>query len=109
MENCYICTNHYSQGGKCYENKDNCLFFIEEPRGKMVRTTLTFELNCNAETSIISYNRKIIIEDKGKYIEMTVIRINWFNLKNMTCNVDVEYHENEMPSFERKKLFQIIR
>ena len=33
---CYTCKKHLSQGGKCYENSKNCLFYEKEPRGKMI-------------------------------------------------------------------------
>lgn len=105
---CRTCKKHYSQVGRCMGNKENCLFYENEPRGKMIRTTLSFEMNNMAETPIIKYNSKVIFEDNGKDIEMTIIKINWINLKTMICNVDVEYHENEMPHFEKVKMFKIV-
>lgn len=107
--NCNTCKKHYTQSGKCTENKKNCLFYEEEPRGKMIRTTLSFEMDNRAETPIIKYNSKVIFEEDGKDIEMAIIKINWINLKTMICNVDVEYHENEKPHFEKIKMFTIVK
>ena len=39
---------------------------------------------------------------------MTVIKINWINLRDMLCNVSADYHENEMPRFEKTKKFNVV-
>lgn len=112
MDECLICKKHYSQGGKCIENKKNCLLFDEEPKGKMVRGNFTINIfnNGNAETPILKYDSKIVINDGGKNIEMTVIKINWINLSTGMCNISADYHENEMPKCEiKKKKFKIIK
>lgn len=106
---CLTCKKHYSQSGRCMEEKRNCLLYEHEPRGKMCRTTFTFKMASNAETPIIKYNSKVTIEDKGRTVEMTIIKINWINLEKMTCNVDAEYHENEKPHFEKVKIFRVVR
>ena len=107
---CLICKNHYSQGGKCSAEKKNCLLFEEEPRGKMIRTDLSFGIDVEPETPIIKYNSKVVFDDEnGKTIEMVVIKINSLDLDKRICNVTVEYHENEKPIFERKKLFRLIK
>ena len=41
---CLTCKKHWSQGGRCSENVRNCLHYEEEPRGKMVRTELSFRM-----------------------------------------------------------------
>lgn len=105
---CETCKKNYTQGGKCVENKKNCLFYEEEQRGKMIRTSFTFALDSRAETPIIKYNSKVIFEDDGKDIEMTIIKINWINLETMMCNVDAEYHQNEIPRFEKLKMFKLV-
>ena len=106
---CLTCKKHYSQGGKCMLEKRNCLLYEHEPKGKMCRTSITFEMVSNAETPIFKYNSKVNFEDKGRTIEMTIIKINWINLKEMTCNVDAEYHENEKPYFEKIKMFKVVK
>lgn len=106
---CCTCKRHYTQGGKCYENAKNCLFYQEEPRGKMISTSLTFEMNSEAKTPEIRPGSQVIFEEKGKEIEMTVEKINWINLKNMMCNVNVAYHEQEQPKFEKVKRFKIVK
>lgn len=55
---CDTCKKSYSQGGRCMENKKNCLHYEEEPRGKMIRTTLSFRLDSSAETPIIRYGSR---------------------------------------------------
>lgn len=35
---CLTCKKHYTQGGKCSLEHDNCLLYENEPRGKMIRT-----------------------------------------------------------------------
>lgn len=111
MENeCLICKKHYSQGGNCRAEKRNCLLFVEEPRGKMIRTDLSFDIDVETETPIIKYSSKVVFNDgKNKTIEMIIIKINSLNLAKRKCNVTVEYHENEKPIFERKKLFRLIK
>lgn len=106
---CDTCKKHYSQGGRCMENKKNCLYYEEEPRGKMIRTTLSFCLDSSAETPIIKYGSKVIFDDNGKSVEMTIIKINWINLETMICNIDAEYHEMEKPRFEKRKNFKIVK
>ena len=105
---CVTCKRHFTQSGKCSDNKKNCLFYENEPRGKMIRTHFTFEMTDIADTPIIKSGSKVIFEDKGKNIEMTIARINWINLKSMICNVDAYYHENEQPYFEKMKIFKIV-
>lgn len=107
-EECLTCKKHYSQGGKCWENKRNCLFYEVEPRGKMVRTNITFGIDVSAETPVLKYNSHIAFEEDGETIEMVCIKINWVNLKTRRCNIDAEYHENEKPRFEKRKMFKII-
>lgn len=109
MTDCLICKRHYSQGGRCCENRKNFLGFEKEPRGKMIRTSLTFYIDSRAETSFIKYGEKIRFDDNGQTFEMVVVKINWINLEKMVFNVDVDYHETEMPTFEKKKKFKIIR
>ena len=105
---CLTCKKHYTQNGKCREEKKNCFYYDEEPRGKMVRTTFTFKLDSSAKTPIIKYGSKVVFEDNNYEIEMTIIKINWINLETMMCNVDAEYHKNEMPRFEKIKQFKVI-
>lgn len=50
---CSECQHHYSQNGKCIENKNNCLYYLEEPRGKMLRTNFSFTILADAETPVI--------------------------------------------------------
>jgi hypothetical protein len=110
MDNeCLICKKHYSQSGKCSSDRKNCLLFEEEPRGKMIRTELTFSIDAEPETPLIKYNSKVAFEDKGKAVEMTIIKINWLDLSRRICNVTAEYHEKEMPYFERKAMFKLVR
>lgn len=111
MDDCLICKKHYTQNGKCSCNKKNCLLFEEEPRGRMVRGDFKFSIfGEEKETPILKYNSKIMIEEHGKSIELTVIKINWINLNTGICSVSADYHESEMPKCEkRKKIFQIIK
>ena len=106
---CLICKKHYSQSGKCSAEKKNCLLFDAEPRGKMIRTELTFSIDTDPETQIIKYNSKAVFDDRGKTVEMIVIKINWLDLNRRMCNITAEYHENEKPYFERKSMFKLVR
>lgn len=108
MPDCFICKKHYSQGGGCCTSRKNCGAFEEEPRGRMLRTSLTFKIDSNADTSIIKPGGKIIFDDNGQSAEMQVVKINWIDLKKMSCNVDADYHENDMPRFEKKKRFKVL-
>ena len=93
---CLTCKKHFSQGGRCFENVRNCLHYEEEPRGKMVRTELTFRIDADVETPVIKFGEKILVSD------------NWINLRDMLCNVSADYHENEMPRFEKTKKFNVV-
>lgn len=90
------------------DKKRNCLMYENEPKGKMVMTSLSFLMDSSAETQIIKYGSKVVFDDNGKDVEMTIIKINWINLETMICNVDAEYHENEKPYFEKRKMFKIV-
>lgn len=106
---CYTCKRHYSQGGKCWENAKNCLFYEKEPRGRMVKTEVKFEMDSRAETPIIKAESKVIFEENGRELEFTIKKINMIDMKTMTCSVEAEYHENEMPKFEKMKKFKAVR
>lgn len=106
---CLTCKKHFSQGGYCCKNKYNCLWYDEEPRGRMIRTNINFEIVSGVETPIIRPGENVIIDDSGQEIEMGILRINWINLDTMLCNVSVCYHESESPRFERKKMFKIVK
>ena len=106
---CLTCKKHISQSGRCYENKRNCLLYENEPRGKMVRTNITFEIGGDYETKLIKFGNPIILDENGKTIEMVCININWVNLEKMLCNITAEYHENEAPKFEIKKKLKVIK
>lgn len=105
---CLTCKKHYSQGGYCYEKKKNCLFYEDEPRGKVLRTDFTFKMNCNAETPVIKYGSKLLITENCKDIVITVIKINWINMETFLCNVDANYYENEQPRCEKIKKFKVV-
>ena len=77
---CSRCQHHYSQNGKCMENKNNCLFYLEEPRGKMLRSNFSFTILEDAETPVIK---------PGSIIEAF-------------------YHEKEAPISVRRKNFRVI-
>ena len=74
----------------------------------MVRTELTFHMDADAETPMIRFGEKILFSDGSGGVEMTVIKINWINLQDMLCNITAEYHENEMPRFEKEKKFNVV-
>lgn len=105
---CLTCKKHWSQGGRCSGNVRNCLHYEEEPRGKMVRTELSFRMDAEAETPVVRFGEKILVSDGSKAVEMTVVKINWVNLRDMLCNVSADYHENEMPRFEKEKKFKAL-
>lgn len=112
MDECLICKKHYTQGGKCCCDKKNCLLFEEEPKGKMIRGEFQIDIFDSeyAETPIIRNGSKITIDDKGNYIEMTVMEIDWINLKTGRCCIAADYHENEMPRCEKKKkIFKVVK
>lgn len=106
---CTTCKKHYTQGGNCREQKQSCLFYDEEEKGKMIQTTFSFKMDSLAETPIITQGSKVMIQDNSCNIEITIIRINWINLKTMMCNVDAYYHENEKPHCEKIKSFKIVK
>lgn len=111
FDECLTCKKHYTQDGKCMENKRNCLMYENEPRGKKVRTKVTFEFNVYPppEQPIIAFGKKIIFEEDGKEFEAVCIKINWINLETGLCNIDIDYWENEKPRFEKKKMFKIVK
>lgn len=111
MDECLICKKHYSQGGKCCCRKKNCLLFEEEPRGKVIRAEFIINIfdSGNVETPILKYNSKIVIDDNGRNIEMTAIKINWINVNTGMCSIFADYHESEIPRCEVKKIFKLIK
>ena len=106
---CLTCKRHYTQNGNCTEGKKNCLFYEEEPRGKMIRTNFSFKLENFAETPIIKSGAKMLFEEDNKTIEMIIISINWINLKTMMCNVNAKYYENNAPRFVKMKKYKIVK
>lgn len=108
-DECLICKKHYTQGGTCYLTKQNCLMFDLEPKGKMIRTNFTFSIDVVPDTPVIQSYSKVIIDDKGKDVEMIIIKINRIDLNKRLCSVTAEYHEKDKPYFERKKLFKLVK
>lgn len=111
MEECVTCKKHYTQGGDCYEyRRKNCLLYEYEPKGKMISTKIKFPIDSTLdfETPIIKSGEKIVLEDKGNAVEALVNRVVLINLDERCCLIEISYHENEMPSFEMKKLFRIV-
>lgn len=109
---CLTCKKHYTQGGKRYlgQEHDNCLLYENEPRGKMIRTKVVFDIDVdNPETPIIKSGQKILCEEDGKTIELTCAKINWLDLETRRCDIDAYYHENEKPKFEIMKMFEIVK
>lgn len=108
---CLICKRHYTQSGTCQEfMKNNCIMFEEEPRGKMIRTNVGIRMIADAETPIIKKDALIKFEDGyNRIVELRIIKINSIDLNNQICSVVAEYHENETPSFERKKWFTLVK
>ena len=74
-----------------------------------MRTTFSFEMISDAENTLIKQGEKLIINDSGKEIEITIIKINWVDMENMVCNVTGMYHENEEPMHEKIKKFRVVR
>lgn len=112
MSECLICKNHYTQGGKCHLERKNCLLFEEEPRGKMLRGKFQIDIfeSEYAETPILKYGSKIRVDDNGICVDMTVIKVNWINLRTGKCRISADYHEKEMPRCEKKKkIFKVVK
>ena len=107
-EECLKCKKHHSQWGNCYLNKPNCLLYEEEARGKMVRADFSFNIDVRAETPLLKHGSKVKFDDRGKDIHMVIVKINSLNLERRICNITAEYHENERPFIESKKLFRLV-
>lgn len=110
MDECLICKNHYSQDGKCYGGHLNCISFVEEEKGRMIRSAFQFEVTNHAETPIIEKGNYITFTEKsGRSYDIRVVNINWVNMDNMTICVEGDYHEKEMPKKELIKHFRIVK
>lgn len=107
---CLTCKQHFSQGGECFVNKNNCLFYKNEPRGKMIYTKVKILIDSprSFETPVIESGAKIVLEDKGKALEVFVTKVISINLNDRHCDIEISYHEKEMPSFEKRKLFRTV-
>jgi hypothetical protein len=66
-------------------------------------------MKSDAENTLIKQGEKMIIDNPGKEIEITIIQINWVDMGNMVCNVTGKYHENEEPMHEKIKKFRVVR
>lgn len=91
MDECLICKKHFSQGGKCNGNRRNCLAFEEEPRGKMIYTTLDIEF-CPEMPVWVKYNEKVILADDREFTILDIIAVNFAEnfVRVRGC-----YHESE--------------
>lgn len=106
---CLICKHHFTQSGKCNEEKRNCLQFENEVRGEIVYKTVIFEIP-------YPYSKKIEIGKKYKFIgdsqefEAEVISISYIDFTKQTMRIKIAYHANDWISKEdRKKYFSIIK
>ena len=107
---CLECKKYMMQPeGKCHGKQNPCIHFERDPRGKMVRTKVRVPLSSNSHTKMIKPGELMVLSDKGKSLECIVRHINDVNLDNMTVSVEIDYHEKEMPVFEKKKLFRILK
>lgn len=108
---CDTCVNAFSHGGICRERKNNCLFYKNDIRGKLISKTFTFEMGCGADTKIIKKGEKIALEDNDVPFEATVLKILQINLEKMLCTIQCEYYENEriLSREQKKNRFQVVK
>lgn len=90
-------------------NKRNCLLFEEEPRGKKVRTKLAFHIDPDVETHLIKPFSAIRLEEGEKTEEITVIEILYIDLEKWIIAIEGEFYQNEMPVFQKKRMFRIVK
>lgn len=107
-EECFVCKKHYTQGGRCSENRINCLLFDKELRGKKIRGTFRFVMDRDTETKVIKPLTIIQFIENGREFEAEVIKINHVDMEKWMMSIDVDYYELEMPKFEKKKLFKVV-
>lgn len=108
-ESCQTCKKYYMQGGKCCENRKNCLFYEREPRGRIIRDTFVFHYSQYAETELIKTGEIIHFEDDKRHFDAEIIKINYINMKTGYISVEAAYHENERPRLKKRKLFKRVK
>lgn len=106
---CLICKKHYIQEGSCSLGVKNCLYFEEEPRGKMVRTKIKIFISEYATTPILKSGSIIELTDYGRVYKCRVVKILEVNMQDYSVVLEMDYHENQKPKSEKKKLFKIIK
>lgn len=101
MGECLICKKHFSQGGKCKGNLRYCRGFEEEPRGKMIYTTLNIEFFPEMPV-FMKRNEKVILSDNREFTILDIIAVNF--VENFV-RVRGCYHESEKtPEVRRNEL-----
>lgn len=106
---CLICKKHYTQGGSCSHKVRNCLCFEEEPRGKMIRTRIKVFMYEDATTTLVKSRSILELEEDGKIYEVRVAKILEVDMEDFSITLEVDYHENEKPKFEKRKQFKIVK
>lgn len=102
--NCCTCKFRFDHGGECYENKSNCLHYIEDERGYVLRQRMNLLYNAMAETPIIT--KGSIIKDEGGK-EIKVIRIYMVNMRDGIIDIEGEFFSNNTPRNIYKSMFKI--
>lgn len=107
---CDYCKRYVMQGGTCYENKQNCLMFDREPRGRVKRTKVIVPFDFDGKYGTIKYHGKVTLVDGNQEFEVTVIKILEVDIDNAEIHMEVDYHENDWePKTERVKKFRVIK
>lgn len=107
---CELCKKSYTQGGRCMDNKRNCLMFEEEPRGKMKRAKILLPFDFDGVYGTVKCFNEVTLIADGCEFQATVIKITEVNIDKAEIYMEIDYHEKDWePKSERVKKFKIVK
>lgn len=106
---CEICKHYFFQSGGCSGKNKPCKEFVKELRGRKIRTKFKINIAHNHSMPVLEYGAIITIVEDSKETEIEIIKIAYVDLINMVIGVEGNYFEHDMPEFEKKKKFRVIK
>lgn len=109
-DECLICKKHFTQEGRCMDNRRNCLAFEEEPRGKKIQKKI--EINIIQSATMVKYGERIELTNNGFDAFVEVIKIDYVDLDAYTLGLTVSMFEKDEPFLfqeDKSSRFKVIQ
>jgi glutamate 5-kinase len=110
MTNCEYCLKSYTHGGNCYEHKQNCIFYEQDIRGKLVISNIAAPIQRNSETTLLKAGVQVKLHDTYDNHEINAekTKIRYVDLDKMLIGMEIRYFSSQEIHNVKKKSFKLI-